>query len=187
MEGPGSQGSCLEPQKLRLRVCDSEWSSLDFDLTRLQSEPIKIKDVHRKEGRPQSLFELVAVVTFLPQPFSFSKLICFQPRYLMVNRTFHTLYVVQSQCEELGTFKIFPQETSVFHWSDADKPLEVCVTLNDHEYSGELRIDSIGEFCMRLKNKYEQDSTILNVSISEETNSFYIAFTDVSYAPPYVA
>ena len=73
----------------------------------------------------------------------------------------------------------------MFHWTDADKPLEICVTLNDHEYSGNLRIDSIGEFNLRLKNQYEQDSTILNVSISEETNSFYIVFTDVSYAPPY--
>ena len=103
----------------------------------------------------------------------------------MVNRTFHTLYVVQSQCEELGCFKIFPQETSVFHWTDASKPLEVCITLNDHEYSGNLRIDGIGEFNLRLKSITEQDSTILNVSISEEQNSFYIVFTDVSYAPPY--
>lgn len=73
----------------------------------------------------------------------------------MVNRTFHTLYVVQSKCEELGTFKIFPQETSVFHWTDAEKPLEICVTLNDHEYSGNLKIDNIGEFSLRLKNTYE--------------------------------
>ena len=50
---------------------------MPFDLTRLQSEPIRIKDVHRKEGKPCSLFEIVAVVSFLPQPFSFSKLICF--------------------------------------------------------------------------------------------------------------
>lgn len=26
---------------------------------------------------------------------------------------------------------------------------------------------------------------ILNISISEETNSFYIVFSDVSFAPPY--
>jgi len=141
--------------------------------------------VHRKQGKPQSLFELVAVVTFLPQPFSFSKLVCFQPRYLMVNRTIETVYVVQSMCEELGTFKIFPAETSVFHWTDADRPLEVCLTLKDHEFSGNLRIDNIGEFNVRLKNVHEQDSTILNVSISEENNSFYVVFTDVSFAPPY--
>ena len=125
------------------------------------------------------------MVTFLPQPFSFSKLVCFQPRYLMVNRTFHTLYVVQSECEEHGKFKIFPQETSVFHWTDAEKRLEVCVTLEEHEYSGNLRIDGIGEFNLRLKSIQEQDSTILNVSISEESNSLIIVFTDISYAPPY--
>jgi len=92
---------------------------------------------------------------------------------------------VQSQCEELGTFKIFPQETSTFHWTDASKPLEISVKLDDHEYSGSLRIDGIGDINLRLKNTQERDSTILNVSISEETNSLYIVFTDVSYAPPY--
>ena len=181
----GPINSLLETQNLNLRICDSEWSCLPFELTRLQSQPIKIKDVSRKAGRPQSLFELVSVVTFLPQPFSFSKLICFQPRFLMVNRTMHTLYVVQSQCEELGSFKIFPLETSVFHWTDASKELEVCVTLDEHEFSGNLRIDGIGEFNLRLKSTQDHDSTILNVSISEETNSFYIVFTDISYAPPY--
>ena len=103
----------------------------------------------------------------------------------MVNRTFYTVQVVQSMCEELGTFKMFPQETSVFHWTDAQKPLEICVKLDDHEFSGNLRIDGIGDFNLRLKNRYERDNTILNVSISEENNSFYIVFTDVSYAPPY--
>ena len=57
--------------------------------------------------------------------------------------------------------------------------------LDEHEYSGNLRIDGIGEYNLRLKNTQERDSTILNVSISEEQNSFYIVFTDVSFAPPY--
>ena len=103
----------------------------------------------------------------------------------MVNRTFQTVYVVQSYCEELGTFKIFPQETSVFHWTDSSQPLEISVKLDEHEFSGNLRIDGIGEYNLRLKNTQERDSTILNVSISEEQNSFYIVFTDVSFAPPY--
>ena len=30
----------VEPQSLLLRICDSEWSTLPFDLTKLQSEPI---------------------------------------------------------------------------------------------------------------------------------------------------
>ena len=103
----------------------------------------------------------------------------------MVNRTFQTVYVVQSYCEELGTFKIFPQETSVFHWTDSSQPLEISVKLDEHEFSGNLRIDGIGEYNLRLKNTQERDSTILNVSISEEQNSFYIVFKDVSFAPPY--
>jgi len=86
----------------------------------------------------------------------------------MVNRTFQTVYVVQSQCEELGTFKIFPQETSVFHWTDGTKPLELSVKLDEHEYSGSMKIDGIGEFNLRLKSTQERDSTILNCSISEE-------------------
>ena len=57
--------------------------------------------------------------------------------------------------------------------------------MDEHEFSGNLRIDGIGEYNLRLKNTQERDSTILNVSISEEQNSFYIVFTDVSFAPPY--
>lgn len=66
-----------EQQNILLKICDSEWSSSPFDLTKLQSEPIQIKDVQRKEAQPQSMFEIVSVVSFLPQPFGFSKLICF--------------------------------------------------------------------------------------------------------------
>jgi hypothetical protein len=55
-----------------------------------------------------------------------------------------------------------------------------------HEFSGSIEIDKIGEWNIRLKcTNGLYDNTILNVSISEESNSFYIVFTDVSYAPPY--
>jgi hypothetical protein len=104
---------------------------------------------------------------------------------MMVNKTYQTVCIAQSGCEELGTFKIFSQETSVFHWTDKSKSLEVNVTLNDHEYSGNFRIDGIGELYIRLKNSREGDSSILNVSISEEQNSFFIVISDVSDAPPY--
>jgi len=73
----------------------------------------------------------------------------------------------------------------VFHWTDSTKLLEICVKIDDHEFSGNMRIDGIGEINLRLKNTQGKDNIILNVSISEETNSFYIVFSDVSYAPPY--
>jgi hypothetical protein len=73
----------------------------------------------------------------------------------------------------------------VFHWTDASKPLEICIKVDDHEFSGNMRLDNIGEVNLRLKSSIKNDNFILNVSISEETNSFYIVFSDVSYAPPY--
>lgn len=69
----------------------------------------------------------------------------------MVNRTHQLITVVQAQCEELGSFKIFAQETSVFHWTDAQKPLEICVKVDEHEYSGNCKLDNIGEINLRLK------------------------------------
>jgi hypothetical protein len=48
-----------------------------------------------------------------------------------------------------------------------------------------MRLDNIGELNLRLKNTHRDENMILNVSISEETNSFYIVFSDVSFAPPY--
>ena len=85
-------------QKLKLKICNSEWCQLPFDMAKLQSDPIRIYDGHQQENsmQPRSLFEVVSVVSYLPQPFSFSKLICFQPRYLMVNRTFMLVTVVQA-------------------------------------------------------------------------------------------
>ena len=57
--------------------------------------------------------------------------------------------------------------------------------LNDHEYSGNFKIDEIGELYIRLKNSLEGENSILNISISEEQNSFFIVFSDLSHAPPY--
>ena len=73
----------------------------------------------------------------------------------------------------------------MFHWTDSAKPLEINVRLNDHEYSGNFRIDGIGELYIRLKNSHEGENSIINVSISEEQNSFVIVFSDCSLAPPY--
>jgi len=53
------------------------------------------------------------------------------------------------------------------------------------DFSGSMRLDNIGEVDLRLKNTFKSENMILNVSISEETNSFYIVFSDVSIAPPY--
>ena len=40
---------------------------------------------------------------------------------------------------------------------------------------------------MRLKSSSltQRENMILNMTISEETNSFYIVFSDLSFAPPY--
>lgn len=82
-------------------------------------------------------------------------------------------------------FKIYPHETSVFHWTDCRKEALVCVKLEEFEYSGSFRIDSIGEFTMRLRASYDSECLILNVTINEENNAFFVHISDVSYAPPY--
>jgi hypothetical protein len=63
--------------------------------------------------------------------------------------------------------------------------MHVCVRLEDYEYSGYFKIDCIGEINLRLKSTFDRDCLILNISIIEENNSFYIIASDVSYAPPY--
>jgi hypothetical protein len=73
----------------------------------------------------------------------------------------------------------------VFHWTDSNKRQEICVRLEEYEYSGNFTIDSIGEANVRLRSSWEHEPVILNVSISEESNSLYIIFSDMSYAPPY--
>lgn len=82
-------------------------------------------------------------------------------------------------------FKVFPQETSVFHWTDGKKENFVSIKLEDYEYSGNFKIDGIGEFNIRLKSSFDSECLILNVSINEENNAFFIVISDVSYAPPY--
>lgn len=58
--------------------------------------------------------------------------------------------------------------------------------MEDFEYSGNFKIDSIGDINLRLKSSFDKECMILNASISEEsTNTLYIVFSDVSYSPPY--
>ena len=64
-------------------------------------------------------------------------------------------------------------------------PRRVSVRFEEHEYSGNIRIDGIGEITLRLRGQYENQSIILSVSITEERNTLFIMFTDMSYAPPY--
>ena len=82
-------------------------------------------------------------------------------------------------------FKVYPCETSSFHWTDHSKPKEINVKFQDHEYSGAIRIDSIGEMVVRLRGQFDNESIILSISITEEQRTLFIVFTDVSYAPPY--
>eukprot|EP00347_Sterkiella_histriomuscorum_P015009 403358661 len=173
-----------ENQSLKIKISDSIWSNIIFDISKLQGESISIQDKRRHETQ-QSVFEIVSQVSYLPYPFSFSKLITFNPKYTIINKTYFTLYVIQSECEENGIFKIFPQETSVFHWTDSQKENYVSVKLEDYEYSGKFKIDVIGEFNIRLKSTFDNECMIINLLINEENNQFFIVVSDISFAPPY--
>ena len=77
-------------------------------------------------------------------------------------------------------------ETSIFHWTDCKKEqFEVSVRLEGYEYSGSFKIENIGETILRLRSRFDEEPLILNISINEENNSFYIVVSDMSYAPPY--
>jgi len=167
-----------------MKICDSDWTELPFDETKLQGESILLKDKLRKFCT-NSMYEIVANVQYLPNPFSFSKIIEFKPRYMVVNKTYQTIQIIQAECEEKGVFKAYPFETSVFHWTDSTKPQEINVKFSEHEYSGNIRIDGIGEINLRLRGSFDNESIILSVSITEERNTLFIIINDVSYAPPY--
>lgn len=53
-------------------------------MTKLQGESILLQDA--SDERTSSLYEIVANVRYLPNPFSLSKIIEFKSRYVMVNR-----------------------------------------------------------------------------------------------------
>ena len=169
---------------LCVKICDSEWHDLVFDDTKIQGDSIQIRDKQR-HFVPTSLYEIVANVQFLPSPFNFSKIIEFKPRYMVVNKTYETIQLFQAECEENGVFKCYPQESSVFHWTDSTKPLFINIKVENHELSGNIKIGGIGEIIVRLRGQYESESMILNISIQEERNTLFIIFNDVSYAPPY--
>lgn len=73
----------------------------------------------------------------------------------------------------------------MFHWADSSKPNNICVKLEDYEYSGDIKIDDIGEINIRLRSSIDRESIILNIEISEENGTLFIIFSDISYAPPY--
>jgi len=64
-------------------------------------------------------------------------------------------------------FKVYPFETSNFHWTDSSKLQEINVKFEDHEYSGNIKINGIGEMIIRLRGTFDNESIILNVSITE--------------------
>ena len=171
-------------QVLIAKICDSLESKHEFEITKMQGQTITISDKPR-QGQPQCVYQIVVQVQYLPYPFSFSKIITFLPKYIFVNKTYLNLYVIQSECEEKGLFKIYPMETSIFHWTDSNKLFEVNVKVEGYEFSGNMIIGQIGETYLRLRSSIDHESLILNVSISEENNVFYIMISDVSYAPPY--
>jgi len=82
-------------------------------------------------------------------------------------------------------FKVYPYETSVFHWTDSKQEKTVNFRLEDFEFSGQFNIDTIGETTIRLRSSLDNENMIINVSINEENNSYFIIFSDISYAPPY--
>jgi hypothetical protein len=112
-------------------------------------------------------------------------MVSFQPKYTVINKTALTLYIIQSRCEETGLFKIFPFESSVFHWTDSANAQEVSIKLEGYEYSGNFKIDSIGETQIRLRSTYNRESMIVSVVINDDNNCYQILISDISHAPPY--
>lgn len=78
---------------ISMKICDSDWTELPFDVTKLQGESILLKDRSRKYCT-NSMYEIVANVHYLPNPFSFSKIIEFKPRYMIINKTHKTLQII---------------------------------------------------------------------------------------------
>jgi hypothetical protein len=65
------------------------------------------------------MYEIVTNISYLPSPFNLSKILEFKPRYVIVNKTYETLFIIQAGCEEKGLLKVYPNETSSFHWTDS--------------------------------------------------------------------
>jgi tricorn protease-like protein len=64
--------------------------------------------------------------------------------------------------------------------------MEVAVKLEGYEYSGCFRLDSLGEFTIRLRSAHDTtDSLILNVAVNEENNTYRVVLSDTSHSPPY--
>lgn len=112
-------------------------------------------------------------------------MITFQPKYTIINKTSLSLFIIQAHCEERGLFKIFPYESTVFHWTDSLKPQEVSLKLEGYEFSGNLKLDTIGELLIRLKSTTMAENVILSVQINEDNNCYQISICDSSFSPPY--
>lgn len=148
---------------ISLKVSNSDWTDKAFDMKQLHKETVLLKETNKQRDR--AMFEIVTNIRYLPAPFSLSKVIEFKSRYMIVNKCHSTLHLIQAGCEEKGMFRVYPFETSNFHWTDYERPQEINVRLEDHEYSGNIRIDGIGEIVLRLRGSFENDAIILNVSI----------------------
>jgi len=124
----------------------------------------------------------------MSHPFSKTKLITFRPQFIFKNKHFIPLYVIQSECELKGMFKVHPYEKSVFHWTDSSKLKEICIRYEEYEFSGPIALSQIEagtEIVLRLKNQIDTSLMIVTLSVREEFSSLVISFSDTSYMPPY--
>ena len=53
------------------------------------------------------------------------------------------MYIIQSDCELKGVFKILPYEKSIFHFTDHTKTKDICVWYEEYDYSGPISLTNI--------------------------------------------
>lgn len=87
-----------------------------------------------------------------------------------------------------GVFKVIPFEKSVFHWTEVNKPKEICIWYEGFEFSGPIalnQIDMSSELSIRLKNQTDQSIMIVTLGLKEESSSIIVTFNETSALPPY--
>jgi len=120
----------------------------------------------KEENKPQRVWEVAVSIYPALHKFWKTRIITLTPRYLIANKTSHTIIFRQVGCVEMHS--LIPQEKVPFHWTDEQKERRIRIRLNapDCSWSGPIDPTVLTRYPVRLFNTKTGSVSIVRVIIT---------------------
>jgi len=144
-----------------------------------------VETAHSKTGGPRRAYDIA--VQFEPAPAQFatrSKLVSFQPRFMMINRLrSRSLLIMQQNVKEADRItELPPQACQGWYRADHAQPPVICVAFQGWRRSGQFPIDQVGEFsiCFEQHKRTGMRTYFLRVKVTVLRRACLLCFRVVN-------